>query len=156
MAELSRIADLAKAINYHRELYYNHSAPEISDIEFDALWAELTELNPTGERGLLAQPAFGGSARPAVDQATLLNGGTLYQRMTGTGIGKDEQTLDAGTLHIPLLFWFCRNPGLALPLIALQYHEVKIKVTFETQARLTTDTPTGTTFKFSDINLILL
>jgi hypothetical protein len=33
-------------------------------------------------------------------------------------------------LHIPLQFWFCRNPGLALPLIALQYHEVKINVQF--------------------------
>jgi len=32
-------------------------------------------------------------------------------------------------LYIPLQFWFCRNPGLALPLIALQYHEVKIKIT---------------------------
>ena len=31
------------------------------------------------------------------------------------------------TVQIPLNFWFCRNPGLALPLIALQYHEVKIK-----------------------------
>ena len=30
-------------------------------------------------------------------------------------------------IMIPLQFWFCRNPGLALPLIALQYHEVKIK-----------------------------
>ena len=30
--------------------------------------------------------------------------------------------------QIPLNFWFCRNPGLALPLIALQYHEVKIKL----------------------------
>jgi len=29
---------------------------------------------------------------------------------------------------VPLQFWFCRNPGLALPLIALQYHEVKIIV----------------------------
>jgi hypothetical protein len=29
-------------------------------------------------------------------------------------------------VQIPLNFWFCRNPGLALPLIALQYHEVKI------------------------------
>ncbi len=34
-------------------------------------------------------------------------------------------------LHIPLQFWFCRNPGLALPLIALQYHEVKLNVQFE-------------------------
>ena len=31
------------------------------------------------------------------------------------------------TVNIPLNFWFCRNPGLALPLIALQYHEVKLK-----------------------------
>ena len=30
---------------------------------------------------------------------------------------------------VPLQFWFCRNPGLALPLIALQYHEVKVKIT---------------------------
>jgi hypothetical protein len=32
--------------------------------------------------------------------------------------------------YVPLQFWFCRNPGLALPLIALQYHEVKLNVTF--------------------------
>ena len=31
-------------------------------------------------------------------------------------------------LYVPLKFWFCRNPGLALPLIALQYHEVKVKL----------------------------
>jgi hypothetical protein len=34
------------------------------------------------------------------------------------------------TAIIPLQFWFCRNPGLALPLIALQYHEVKLTITF--------------------------
>jgi hypothetical protein len=34
------------------------------------------------------------------------------------------------TLYIPLQFWFCRNPGLALPLIALQYHEVRINLEF--------------------------
>ena len=32
------------------------------------------------------------------------------------------------TLYIPLQFWFNTNPGLALPLIALQYHEVKINL----------------------------
>ena len=36
----------------------------------------------------------------------------------------------AYTLYIPLQFWFCRNPGLALPLIALQYHEVRINLDF--------------------------
>jgi hypothetical protein len=34
-------------------------------------------------------------------------------------------------VQIPLQFWFCRNPGLALPLIALQYHEVKLKFTWD-------------------------
>ena len=33
-------------------------------------------------------------------------------------------------LYIPLEFFFCINPGLALPLIALQYHEVKINLDF--------------------------
>jgi len=39
-----------------------------------------------------------------------------------------RKALPETTLYIPLLFWFCRNPGLALPLIALQYHEVKINL----------------------------
>ena len=38
----------------------------------------------------------------------------------------------AATLYVPLQFWFCRNPGVAIPLIALQYHEVRINVDFQT------------------------
>jgi Large eukaryotic DNA virus major capsid protein/Major capsid protein N-terminus len=41
-----------------------------------------------------------------------------------------RNALPETTLYIPLQFWFCRNPGLALPLIALQYHEVKINIDF--------------------------
>jgi hypothetical protein len=39
-----------------------------------------------------------------------------------------RKSLPESTLYVPLQFWFCRNPGLALPLIALQYHEVKINL----------------------------
>ena len=39
-----------------------------------------------------------------------------------------RNALPETTLYIPLPFWFCTNPGLALPLIALQYHEVKINL----------------------------
>tara|TARA_B100002052_G_scaffold66152_1_gene59539 strand:- start:561 stop:2696 length:2136 start_codon:yes stop_codon:yes gene_type:complete len=46
MAEESRIEQLSAAIRYHRELYYNHSAPEISDADFDKLWDELKSLDP--------------------------------------------------------------------------------------------------------------
>ena len=39
-----------------------------------------------------------------------------------------RNALPETTLYVPLQFWFCTNPGLALPLIALQYHEVKINL----------------------------
>ena len=39
-----------------------------------------------------------------------------------------RNALPETTLYVPLQFWYCRNPGLALPLIALQYHEVKINI----------------------------
>ena len=39
-----------------------------------------------------------------------------------------RNALPETTLYVPLQFWFCRNPGLALPLIALQYHEVRINL----------------------------
>jgi hypothetical protein len=50
-----------------------------------------------------------------------------YNDMTGAKGG-----VITDMLYVPLEFWFCRNVGLALPLIALQYHEVKININFET------------------------
>ena len=38
--------------------------------------------------------------------------------------------------YIPLHFWFNRNPGLALPIIALQYHEIKFHFTFRRMTAL--------------------
>ena len=32
--------------------------------------------------------------------------------------------------YVPLHFWFNKNPGLALPIIALQHHEIKFHFTF--------------------------
>jgi hypothetical protein len=46
-------------------------------------------------------------------------------------------------LYIPLQFWFCRNPGLALPLIALQYHEVKLNLEFRASASCIVGTSTS-------------
>jgi hypothetical protein len=42
----------------------------------------------------------------------------------------DKVTVPGTSLYIPLQFYFCRNPGLAVPLVALQYHEVKINIEF--------------------------
>lgn len=39
--------------------------------------------------------------------------------------------IDPRRIYVPLQFWFCKHEGLALPLIALQYHEVRFVVEFE-------------------------
>jgi len=54
-----------------------------------------------------------------MDESKKLN----YGKMTSTLGGASP---DAKTCFLPLIFFFNRNPGLALPLIALQYHEVRI------------------------------
>ena len=82
----------------------------------------------------------------AVLDSMLGNTHDLVLMKRGTGLPQDqtcsasETTIScvprsgtpAKTLYIPLQFWFCRNPGVAIPLIALQYHEVRINVDFET------------------------
>ena len=57
---------------------------------------------------------------------------------------QNADSIASATLYVPLQFWFCRNAGLALPLIALQYHEVKINVEFETLANCTYGHATAT------------
>ena len=39
-------------------------------------------------------------------------------------------TQDPVQLYVPLKFFFCRNAGLSIPLIALQYEDIKIKTMF--------------------------
>ena len=91
------------------------------------VWASLTEENSA--RLVSGSAGTAGSANP--DQLT--QGGTLFQELTA--MGGTIKTSDTGDttpldIKVPLQFWFCRNPGLALPLIALQYHEVKVVTTF--------------------------
>ena len=73
-------------------------------------------------------------------------------QMLGANVGGTYST-PAGcngrpaVLYIPLSFWFCRNPGLALPLIALQYHEVRLNFIFRQATDLVQNiTTNGTTW----------
>jgi hypothetical protein len=52
-----------------------------------------------------------------------------YRNMVGN-LGSNNGNQGPYTFYVPLQFWFCRNIGLALPLIALQYHEVAINIKF--------------------------
>jgi hypothetical protein len=91
------------------------------------VWAELTQPNPSGKVG--------------VSQGTAAPTGTTFQNMSGMG-GCGSSA--GSTRHfVPLQFWFCRNPGLALPLIALQYHEVKV-ILNHTVGTVYTSSPTNT------------
>lgn len=58
------------------------------------------------------------------------HGGTIMNETGKVGVNH---------IQIPLLFWFCRNPGLALPLIALQYHEVQLNITYGTSMGVNAD-----------------
>jgi len=51
----------------------------------------------------------------------------LNSMIDGKLVGDDSAVRK---VYVPLQFWFNRNPGLALPLIALQYHEVKVSIEF--------------------------
>lgn len=56
-----------------------------------------------------------------------------YAKMVGDDPALTEISTDgspAYTMYIPLIFWFNRNNGLALPLIALQYHDVRITLIY--------------------------
>jgi hypothetical protein len=86
-----------------------------------------------------------------------------FYNMIGKVDGYSPPTLNGPLkLYIPLRFWFCKNPGLALPLIALQYHPIRINVTlaplsnlFYTSA-LTSPTCTNLEVKPANITSLML
>ena len=82
--------------------------------DFMNAWAELTESNPLGSTG---------PSNTAMAAGTH----TQFQRMALAGGMTDTGDIASDDYHfIPLQFWFCRNPGLALPLIALQLSLIHI------------------------------
>jgi hypothetical protein len=87
-----------------------------------------------------------------VPEMTTLRGKELFDNTC-------EVLLPEYTLYIPFQFWFCRNYGLALPLIALQYHEVRIDVCLEEISKLIVWTgktaPNMSNFCFRDAGIMI-
>tara|TARA_Y100000590_G_scaffold421974_2_gene526186 strand:+ start:1218 stop:2861 length:1644 start_codon:yes stop_codon:yes gene_type:complete len=73
--------------------------------DWNAVWWELT--TPESKRGV-------------VREMLTENSGYSCNPDKGNGI------------YYPLNFWFCKNVGLSIPLIALQNHEVKVKISWGT------------------------
>jgi len=129
-ATISRNGDLVHrmylevtAVSGPEQNYDNPGSNWITDVELEIggqkidkhtgtwleTWAQLTQPNPNGT--------------VAKGDDTLC---TLFQKMSGQGGVNTHTHTGFLRVFVPLQFWFCRNPGLALPLIALQYHEVKV------------------------------
>ena len=129
------------------------------------VWSDLTEFNPTGYFGQSKhidhtsnEPDGNGTFYQLMTSNGLgLNNNVNrahFQQFTFTDSDSYPQnelcnniTYNSGDSSVagfitinktflPLQFWFNKNPGLALPLIALQYHEVKIIINFESISNL--------------------
>jgi hypothetical protein len=139
---------------------------------WNRVWSDLTEFNPTGHFGstvpannaangntivsgngtlyqLMTGNSYGLNTEVYTASTNEFSGQTGDDATAETINGFDYLTQASGggqinvnKIFLPLNFWFNRNPGLALPLIALQYHEVKVKMTFESLGNLSRHTAT--------------
>ena len=105
------------------------------------IWRDLTEVNSVGAQGELGL----NGAEPGINIDSDGNPSARYNRMSYThqSGGATAMTSAPSEAYVPMRFWFCRNPGLALPLIALQYHEVKFNITFAPVSSIVYGTPSA-------------
>ena len=96
------------------------------------------------------------NAYQMIDKIELLIGGTVIDTITGDLMDMwNELTINNGNKeqfnlmtsveegkysYLPLYFWFNKSPGLALPLIALQYHEVRVRIRWNSNLPVTSQT----------------
>ena len=72
----------------------------------------------------------------------------------GNTLTGGENTSASVDLFVPLQFFCNRNPGLALPLIALQYHDVRVDFELSSAADCST-TPVGVTYGINSAVLLV-
>ena len=95
------------------------------DRHYDAYFEINDELRRAEEKkvgyGKMIGKRYDASGKPIDDFST-----------PSTGLDDNSGVYSRPTFYIPLIFFFNNpaSPGLALPLIALQYHEVKLQVSF--------------------------
>ena len=125
------------------------------------IWNYLTEPNPTGEQGAIDNfstgpgeysnnTSFSPSGTGDNGVTEVYPRATKYNRMAYTHRAQVGVTTNAGAAQlawVPLQFWFCRNPGLAIPLVALQYHEIKLYINIAQLAQVSTMPATQLTGK---------
>lgn len=113
------VRDLGNNIIYSVEISIAGNRLDIQYGQWMQIWNELTITESKKESynrmiGNFPKMRPGHSTfYPNKDNGTILN-----------------TTIPSTRLYIPLNFWFCKNPGLAIPLIALQYDELYLYFEF--------------------------
>ncbi len=139
------IKNIAHHIIHYVELNIGGQRIDIQYGQWMNIWTELT-ITP--------------GKRPAYDR---MIGGEYHKLVPGTGRGyyptrnpPTNLAIPSTRLYIPLEFWFCKNPGLAIPLIALQYSEIYLNFEFNALNELFTiqGFSPATIFTSTDTNIV--
>ena len=94
------------------------------------IWSELSL--PADKRGLydrMTGNVSDFSAPQSLKKLIVVRNNEIYNSTYPTAT-PTQPSIPGHTLYIPLPFWFSKHPGLALPLVALMYHEVELQIQF--------------------------
>lgn len=91
------------------------------------IWSQLTldEGKRAGYNDMIGNryELMGNNGRPVLDS-------TWFTENESNGSASGTFTIPAAQIDVPLQFWFCRDPALAIPLVSLPYHDVRIAFNF--------------------------
>lgn len=105
------------------------------------VWDSLTRVDAASYARSLDASQGGSAVRDDWD---------LVNRMTKYELQKAQSKYNTGasaqTIYVPMEFTCCTSPGLALPMIAIQYHDVRIKVKTKPRAAVSLIQASGSDF----------
>jgi len=141
--KIAYVRRLGHALIHHAELFIGGMSIDKQYGTWMDIWYELTHTQEQerGYRELIGD----------TDELTTLSGKDALD-------GRSEVLLPEAELLVPLQFWFCQNYGLALPLIALQYHEVRMELyltPIEKCMVYTGEAPNLSNYTLADLGLLI-
>jgi hypothetical protein len=176
--EFSGLIDLPDAPGFGRGYYANVGALIFDNVEIEiggqridrqtGQWIQVSAaLTQKNDARLVSAYLTGGDPgdpfipSTGTDEISSVRAGTLFQELTAMGgtniiaspfnFWDPMQKIKLDTT-VPIMFWFTRNPGLAIPLISLQYHEVKVVTTFSDFMSSSLDTKLWADYIYLDID----
>lgn len=140
------------------KIYHEQNLSSEEKKNFDKLIGNIKEIyDPSNGNGQNGNYPYTDSKSTSLDQAKKYDINNLFNQtpinLSSTSINNLSEDLHIPSIksrkiRVPLNFWFTKNSGLALPLIALQSSEVRIKITLRKYLDLYTIVETKNTSNF--------